>query len=83
LSESCPICGSKCVALSDSCLRDLACPRCGSKAFYGLVKERSFELALVDFTCYRCGKEWFDSCVLPEEFKVDSVIRSHGKRGVD
>lgn len=76
--EVCPVCGSsECIDIPPSSyFRKLACPKCGNMVFVGMVKERSFELAVVDWTCRYCGHKWSGSCVLPEKFGVKSVIFS-------
>ena len=75
--HKCPVCGSsECIDLSDSFSLDLACSRCGSKHIIGVVRERSLELAVVDWLCCHCDYKWSDSRVLPKEFMANSVIWS-------
>lgn len=67
----CPVCGSLgCVDLSAHKLPKVKCSRCGCKGASGVVRERDFELALVDWNCKRCRYQWSSACVLPVEFVV-------------
>lgn len=76
----CPVCGSSgCGGLPEAILSHIVCPRCESELFVGMVRERSFDLAVVDFKCKSCGHVWSDSCVLPEDFVVKSVVWSYHK----
>ena len=73
----CPICGSSgCTDLPVALLSHIVCPRCDSDPFIGMVRERSLELALVDFKCRCCGHTWSDSCALPEDFIAKTVVWS-------
>jgi len=71
----CPVCGSAHgVNISEHIPSDFACLKCSSKDVVGTVRERSFDLAVVDWVCKSCGYKWSDSHVLPEGLGVGAVI---------
>lgn len=73
--EVCPVCGSsECVEVPE--LPESLCPKCRCNDVLGVVRERSGELAVIDWRCRRCGHLWSSCRVLPEGFGVKSVLWS-------